>query len=373
MKIIIKKKEVIKSFMNVQGIVEKSGVVPILSNILLEAKDERINLYATNLKVSLIDECPAIVERDGSVALDAKKIFEIIKEAPEEEIFLEKNENNWVKIKCGKIVYSLAGSNPLEYPEKIKVKEKDPSIVKAKKIIEMIRKTIFATAEDESRGSIGGVLWETSGGKEGKIRMVATDAHRLSYIERKEEEGERIKGELNNIIIPKKGMLELKRLLEDFNGQTIRLWVEGGSLLIKKENTVLIIRLIEGEFPDYKKVISFQGINKIKIKTPRFLDALRRVSIILEERMPTIKIIFLPGTIAVMARGGETGEAREEIEVDYKGSEQELYLNLRYIWDSLNSLESENFFLETGGPKEPVKILSEKDDDYISIIMPMVF
>jgi len=373
MKLIIKKKEVVKSFANIQAVTEKSAVIPILSNMLLEAKSDKLKLYATNLKISLMDECPAVVEREGSVALDAKKIFEIIKEAPHDEIILEKSENNWVKITSEKVVYSLAGNNPKEYPERIQIKEKPPSRVVATKIIEMIKKTIFAAAEDESKGSLGGLLWEVVGGRERRLRIVATDAHRLSCVERKEEEGESINEELNNIIVPKKGMLELKRLLEDIEGQMVDLWTEGGNLLVKKEKTLMAIGLIEGEFPDYKRVLSFKGESRIGINAQKLLSAIRRVSIILEERIRTIKILLSPGTIKIVAHNAEIGDASEEVGVDYVGNEREICLNLRYILDSLNCLESEGVFLEVRGPNEPIKILPEKDKDHTLIIMPMVF
>jgi DNA polymerase-3 subunit beta len=374
MKIIIKRKEVLRSFLNIQGIVEKSGVIPILSNILLEAKDKKLSLYATNLKISFMDECLATVEQEGSVALDAKKIFEIIKEAPGDEIILEKKENNWVKISSGKIVYSLAGNSALEFPEKIKVKEKEPTKIKAIKLTEMIKKTIFAVAEGEDKGIMGGELWEVSADDGRKLKMVATDAHRLSCVERREEGGEIFKEGLNNIIVPQKGLQEIRRLLEDAGGQMVELWVEEGNLVIKKDKTLLAIRLMEGEFPDYKKVLSFQGSNKIRINTLRLMDALKRVSIItLEDRMRIIKIILSPQTALIAAHSSETGEAKEEIEIDNGGSEQEIYFNLKYIWDSLNCLESESFFLEIKGSKEPIKILPEKDSGHILIVMPMVF
>jgi DNA polymerase-3 subunit beta len=373
MKIILKTREVIRSFANIQGIVEKNNVIPILSNVLLEAKDSTLSLYATNLKVSFLDECPAIIEQEGSVALDSKKIFEIIKEAPGEDITLEKKENNRVKISSGKVVYSLAGNNPLEFPEKIKTREKEPSKITTTKLKEMIRKTLFAVAEDESKGGMGGILLEVIAGKERGLRMVATDAHRLSCIERKEDEGEEFKGDLHGIILPKKGVQELRKLLEETEGQIIGVWKEEGNLLIKKDRTILAIRLIEGEFPDYKRVLAFQGEDKIKLRTHQMLDALRRVSIVLEEKLRSIKILLSPGVMGVVACGGETGEAREDVEVEYGGGEREIYLNLRYIWDSLNCLDDEECLLEIRGAKEPVRILPEKDSKHILIVMPMVF
>jgi DNA polymerase-3 subunit beta len=373
MKIILKRKEVIRSFANIQGIVEKNNIIPILSNVLLEAKADILSLYATNLRVSFLDECPAITEKEGSIALDSKKIFEIIKESPGEDITIEKKENNRVKISSEKVVYTLAGNNPLEFPEKIKMREREPSKITTTKLNEMIRKTLFAVAEDESKGSMGGILWEVLDGKEKGLRMVATDAHRLSCIERREGEGEEFKKELHGVILPKKGVQELRKLLEEAGAQTIGVWKEEGNLLIKKDRTILAIRLIEGEVPDYKRVLAFQGEDKIKLRTLQTIDALRRVSIVLEEKLRSIKILLSPGAMGVVAYGGETGEAREDIEVEYNGSEREICLNLKYLWDSLNCLDDETFLLEIRGAKEPVRILPEKDSDHILVVMPMVF
>jgi len=373
MKVIINKKEVLKSFANMQSIVERNNIIPILSSLLMDAKEGRLFLYATNLKISLIDECSAVIEKEGTIALDAKRVYEIIKEAPNDEIVFEEKENTWVKISSGKIVYNLPGNNPQEYPERIKIKEKDPSIIMAPKLLEMVRKTAFAIAEDEGKGSIGALFWEIMDGEKKKLRLVATDAHRLSCIEREKGDKEQFTGDLHAILVPKKGVMELRKLLEDAGDEIIKIWKENENLLVKRDNTVLAIRLMEGEFPDYKKVLSFKGAHKIKLSTTALLDVLRRVSIVLEERLRIIKATLSAGVIRIVAHNSETGEAKEEMGVDYQGDEKEINLNLRYLWDSLNCLNDETFFLEMRGPTEPIRILPEKDVDHVLIVMPMVF
>ncbi|MGB9680770.1 MAG: DNA polymerase III subunit beta, partial [Minisyncoccia bacterium] len=329
-------------------------------------------LYSTNLRLSLLDVCPAMVEKEGVIAIDAKKISEIIKESPEEEIIIEEKEENRIKISSGNVVYNLPKSNHLDFPQKTITQPNSTSKIMATKLNEMIKKTIFAVAEDEGRGALGGILFEVINNKDRHLRLVATDAHRLSCIEKKEDKDEVFKDELRGIIIPRKGIQELRRLIEDIDDHIIDVWRAENIIFIKIEKTILSIQLIEGEFPEYKRVLSFCGEYKIKLSTKRVLESLKRVAVVLDDRFRYVKIALYEGKLIIGSYGSEAGEANEFIDVNYSGEKKEIYFNLRYLLDSFGCLE-DDVILEIKGAKDPVRILPEKDNKHILIVMPMVF
>jgi DNA polymerase III, beta subunit len=306
MKFKISYKKLLKALQKVQGIIERREIKPILSNILIKTGGEQIEISATNLEVSIKEFLEAEIFEKGSMVLDAKKVFEIIKEMPDKEIYFKKKENNWIEITTDNIFFNVVGMDVKEFPEVSFLEEEEFQEVNKKNIKEMIEKTIFAASNDETRVNLNGVFFEKII-KAGKnvIRMVATDGHRLSMID-KEIEGDSKKGILaiepleKGLLFPKKGLLELKKMLDDgLDNQNLFLLLKQNNGIFKKENMMLSIRVIDEEFPNYKQAIPEEIKNKAIINRIHFLNSLKRISVIAEERSKAINLFFGKNTLEV--------------------------------------------------------------------------
>lgn len=370
MKIYIYKKDILKSLKKIQAIAEKSSITPITSNVLMEAKKKTLVVSATNFEVGIILKQSAEVNREGKVVTDARKIYEIINEMPEEEIYIEKRDSGWVNISCGgKIIFNIVGLSDEEFPNieidsKIKFLE-----INAVNINELIKKTIYATSDDRTRDTLRGILVEKQ--KEG-LRMVATDGHRLSLADRmfSTDEEPVIK---RSVIIPQKGAREMKRLIEELDKEErIKIGLGEKSVVVKGEEETLVVRLIEGEFPNYKKVIPINNKNRMIVKTKDLIESLRRVSLVIEEDTKAIRLVVKPGILIISSKKTGLGDAREEIEIDYSGEDIEIGLNCKYVLDVLNTIEGEGVVFEMMDGKTPV-LIKEREGEYnASVIMPMM-
>jgi DNA polymerase-3 subunit beta len=378
MKFKISYKKLLKALQKVQGIIERREIKPILSNILIKTGGEQIEISATNLEVSIKEFLEAEIFEKGSMVLDAKKVFEIIKEMPDKEIYFKKKENNWIEITTDNIFFNVVGVDAKEFPEVSFLEEEEFQEVNKKNIKEMIEKTIFAASNDETRVNLNGVFFEKII-KAGKnvIRMVATDGHRLSMID-KEIEGDSKKGILaiepleKGLLFPKKGLLELKKMLDDgLDNQNLFLLLKQNNGIFKKENMMLSIRVIDEEFPNYKQAIPEEIKNKAIINRIHFLNSLKRISVIAEERSKAINLFFGKNTLEVFTINPVFGEGRETIPIVYEGENIKLGFNAGYLVDSINAIDGEEIVIKIKDKDSPVTITPLNDDEYTCVIMPM--
>jgi DNA polymerase-3 subunit beta len=349
-----------------QGIVERRNTMPILANVLIEARNGEIHLTATDLEVGIRGKLEGQVIRDGIVTVSAKKLYEIVREAPDETLQLKRLENEWVEIKSGKSMFKIVGLDAREFPQFPKFEGEKLSSLPAKVLREMIERTIFSVSNDETRYNLNGVFVEEA--KEGKVRMVATDGHRLALIER----GIGSFGLSKGVILPRKGLAELRRLLEGAEDGQVSVGFKENMGLVSKENVELFMRLIEGDFPDYNKVIPKDNPQLARIEQDDFLHALRRVSILSSERYKGIKMEFKNGKVSISASNPELGEAVEEIEIDYQGKALTVGFNARYLIDVLTVLgDGGNVELALKDDVSPSILRKGNDDGYLYVIMPM--
>ena len=348
-----------------QSIVERRNTMPILANVLIEARKNSIWVTATDLEVGVRGMLSGEVSQEGMVTLNAKKIYEIVREAPEETLSLKRLENDWVEIRSGKSVFKVVGMDAREFPQFPKFEEGKLSTIPGKVIREMIERTIFSVSTDETRHSLNGVFVEESNG--GKARMVATDGHRLAIIERKIGSLGLEKG----VIVPRKGVAELKKLLEEEEG-AVAIGFRENLWLVVKGNVELFMRLIDGDFPDYTKVIPKDNPNIVKIAREGLLRALRRVSILSSERYKGIKMELKEGRILISASNPDLGEAVEEIESSYQGKPLVIGFNARYLMDVLTILgTAEDIEIEFKDEVSPSIVRQTGDKEYLYVIMPM--
>jgi len=261
MKLKIKKEEILKGLQRIQGVVEKKNTMPILSNMLIIAEGSGVEIIATDLEIGLRGRYTAEVEEPGAVTVSAKKMYEIVRELPEEDIQIRVEDNNWVKIRSGHAHFKLVGLPKDEYPALPDVPEEGMIVIEGDTLRDMIKKTLYAVGENDARYVLNGLfvhMAQTKGGL--NIRMVGTDGHRLSMIDRviiathKEE----------SVIIPKKAMVELRRLLEEDAPKTeLRLGFSKNHALFKRDGLVMVSKLIDGNYPNYLQVVPSKSTKKV--------------------------------------------------------------------------------------------------------------
>src|SRR5919106_392521 len=349
-----------------QSIVERRNTMPILANVLIEAQKSEIRVTATDLEVGVRGDVDGEVIKEGTVTVNAKKLYEIIREVPNEQVQLKRLENDWVEIRSGKSVFKIVGMDAREFPQFPKIDNKDLSTTPASTIREMIERTLFSVSTDETRYSLNGVFIQE--GEGGKVRMVATDGHRLAFDERVLSSFGLSKG----VILPRKGLAELKKLLESSEDGVVSIGFRENMGLVIKDKVELFMRLIEGDFPDYTKVIPKGNPNIAKIEHHEFLQALRRVSILSSERYKGVKMEFSEDKVSVSANNPDLGEAGEDIEAEYKGKPVTIGFNARYLIDVLGVLEGDgDIDIELKDELSPSIIRKAGHEGYLYVLMPM--
>lgn len=368
MKIAIDKQNLLKILSRAQNIVEKRNTMPVLINVLLEASKNTLKIFATNLEVSLTTETEAEVSQPGKVAVSAKSLFDIIKELPEGKLELTKADNNWLRITQGKSVFNLVGISPDEYPVFPSHATKDFMEIEAATFKDMISKTIYSVSTDETRYHLNGVYFERPvANKKNSYLMVATDGHRLSIVNHM---GGNSSEPSEGVIIPRKGLSEIYKLLETAEGK-FKMAIEGAQLIVVQDSTTLMIRLIEGKYPNYKQLIPQNLGEKVKISREQLLSSLKRVSLLSNQKSKGVTLSFGNNLLEITSNNPELGDAREEIPVDYKGKTLKIGFNAKYIMDVLNSIGDEEINFDLKDQLSPGVMRPNADDAYTCVIMPM--
>lgn len=364
MKFTIDKPVFIKVLQRVQGIVEKRNTMPILANVLLEASKGRINVMATDLEVFIKDSAQANITEDGSLTVNARKIFEIVKELPGETIDVTSGKEDKITLKAGKARFSVMGLPSKDFPAFPAIDEAKLEAIQSADLKEMIDKTVFAVSTDETRYNINGFLLEK---EDSTIRMVATDGHRLALIEKTDSMAVENK---SSVLLPRKGVLEIRKVLDEKEGDFF-LAVLPKSAVMKKDTTVISIRLLEGEFPDYKKVIPRDNTNEAVADRITLLGALKRVSILSTDKIKGVKFSFSANKLTLSTSSPDLGDATEDIEIKYNNEDVEIAFNARYLMDMLESLTDEGVTITLKDALSPGIVRPLGVKDYTYIIMPM--
>lgn len=364
MHIEIEKDLLAKNLLLIQSIVEKKKTLPILANVLINTEEEHICLMATDLEISIQIQLKARIIKAGKTTLPAKKLFEIVREMPATNIDIETRENDWINIKSGKSEFNLAAIDPSEFPN---IKRETDEIIRSynpKELKNIIEKTINCISNDEKKFNLNGLYIHT---EEKMLHYVATDGHRLVCLK---EEFEYQKENLNaGIIIPKKGLLEIKKICENTEKE-LKMQIVNGKVIFDIANITLSIRLIDATFPNYRRVIPEKTETKAYINTQQLFEAIKRVSIISDEKNRTVNISLSQNNLEVFAKN-EYGNATEGLEVNYGLDERNSKFKANYLLDILNSIDCEQIelFLNSGG--KPSLIVPDKSDTYCAVLMPI--
>jgi DNA polymerase-3 subunit beta len=375
MEFTIEKSDLLKELNLIQGVVEKKNTIPILSNLLIASTgSDRISIIGTDLDVSLRTGAPAQVAQDGTIVVSARKLFDIVRSLPEAPIRFHQESNDWVTIECASSRFKIVGQAKEHFPTVAEWKEAQyriPSDV----LRTLVGRTIFAITQEESRYTLNGALFRMLGND---VRMVATDGHRLAYVERTgldlhvRSNGAKGNGEEIKALIPKKTLAELLRLAAETD-DLVEFAKDENHLFFRIGERVLISRMLSGQFPNYELVMPKDNDRVIKIDGDRFQSAIRRVALMADERSRAIKVVLSPERLEITSQSSEVGEAKETLQTDYAGPEMTIGFNAQYIADFLNVAgEGEvNFEFKDGQSQAQLRPVSTDEYDYRYVIMPM--
>ena len=369
MEIKVNRDSLFKSISKVQSIIEKRSNMPILSMILLTADEKSVNISATDLEISMQQKIDARVIVSGSITISGRKLFEILKESKSQEIYVKEKENNWIHISDDKTQYNLACMPAEEYP--VFVEPEDVSMVEMEcsVLTEMINKTIYAVTLEEAGYKLSGVYTEKFK-KEDKslLRMVSTDGHRLSLVDKDIDNLDNMIIE-KGVMVPKKGLMELNKLAVE--GEKISLGFKDNNCVAKNDNSLIVIRLLESKFPDYKEVISFELKNNISINRNDLLDGMKKMMILSSENSRGVQITLDNNNMELVSINPDLGDVKDNLEVDYSGERIELGFNSKYFVDVLQAMDSEKIVLGFLDNSSPCMIKGEDDKGFLGLIMPM--
>jgi DNA polymerase-3 subunit beta len=370
----IDKKEFLKGLSLIQGITGRKTTLPILSHSLIEVEKDSLFLTGTDLETGIREELPAKVHHKGKASVSAKKLYEVVRELPEETIQIQKKENHWITLQCGKSIFNIAGLDPDEFPSFPIYQEGNFSRISTHLLSEMIEKTIFTASNEESRYHLNGIFFQQmKRGEEEKIRMVATDGHRLSLIERG---CETIRGIEKGIIIPKKGVLEIKKILGDKKDEEewVEIYFDQTHGFLKMGKSLMVVRLIDGEFPEYEQVIPKENDKIVVMNKEKIYGCLKRVSTMASERVEGIKFSLKKDSLEFSSYNQDFGDAKEEVGVVYEGPPLEVGFNARYLMEALNAIPINEVLMElkdNGSPGLLKPKSSQEPPDQLYIVMPM--
>ncbi len=373
MKLTIQRSELLRGLGRIQAIVEKRNTMPILANVLLTARGKKdgegeLEFAATDLEIGIRGTHTANVEEEGTLTVSARKFYDITRELPEEPVHLTSQDAASLDIRCGRARFSLAGNEASEYPDLPELEPGKLVCLSAPVVSDMVERTMYAASLDESRYNLNGVFFEVDA-ESSNIRMVATDGHRLALVER--GGGENIEGLASGVIIPRKGLAELKRLVDEDDADEVMIGFDGNSALVRKGDVTLVMRLIEGEFPNYRQVIPKEIPITFNVPTDEVVRALRRVALLSAERSRAIKVSLSSGTLVVSATNPDLGEAQEELDIDYDGEDLEIGFNARYLLDAMNGIGAKETRIGLGGANAPAQLEPAEETTAIAVVMPM--
>ena len=368
MEIQIKKENIFPILSQVQGILEKRSTLPIFMNVLIEAKNkDQIQIYASDSELSFSADFPGIVKKQGSLVVNGKKLFEIVREFSPSFFKLSSEKNYKIKLEQDQSIFKIHGLNPEDFPSFPPLKQEKKQSLLVDNMLEVIDKTLYCVSLDESRYHLTGVFLEQI--TSSKYRFVATDGHRMSFIDIKGEQSEELK---TGIIIPRKGLQEVKKMLSQAqDGDKLEIYIEKPRLLVKFKNQTLSIRLIEGQYPDYKSLLPKHKGKEIIISTEDFLSSLKRISVLTSARFKGVNFTFKDNLLCIQFAHPEVGEASENLTCEYQGEELKIRFNSKYILDILQSLYEDKLRIILKDSQSPGLIQAEDKDNYTCLVMPM--
>ena len=370
MKVTVKKGDLLPVLAKIQGLTGRKTNLAITTSLLIKTADSGISISATDLETGFEGLYPAAVESDGLIAINARKFYEIVRDFPSEEIGLNEVENHWIEIGNEHVEYHIVGMNPDDFPEIPKVETLEFFNLDSQVLARMIERAVIVSgASDDKRAHIIGVFAERMVEGDSKIfRLVSTDGSRLSKVDYNfDSDAEFAAG--SGVMIPKKGLIEVNKFL-DSEG-SVQVGFKDNNLVIKKDAETLIIRLLEGTFPEYADIILKSEGHDIYLDRQLFLMMLKRMSILSSEDYKGVIFNFSDDQLVITSTNPDIGESKEDMGIEFNGDPITVMFNPRFFIDTLGVLDDEKILISIVNEEKPCLLQGEKDQTYLSVIMPM--
>ena len=363
-----------ESLLNNLRIVEKAslskGIQPVLSNILIEAKDNEVQFSATDLDLSVVTSTTAIIEKEGAVTLPAKKLSDIASRLPDKPVLFNIDlTSNVASITCGNAKFEVVGISASEFPPVIRksdIENKESFEIEVTPFVKGIKHTVYAAANYENRNIISGVFCSIDGTN---LEMAATDGNRLTRIIEiiKNDESKK-----KSFVIPSRTLQEVLRIVSLINDTVLDIYADNSRIIVKTNSVILSSRLLDGEYPPYKQLIPTSFAKEATVKREELINALERVSVMVNERTNIIKFTFNKDTLTLKADTPETGASEDVISIEFSDSEELIIaFNYKYVLDSLKIMESKNVKIGLGGSLSATIFKPDSQEDYLCLIMPI--
>jgi DNA polymerase-3 subunit beta len=367
MRITIEKNVLLEGVQRVQNVVDKKNTIPVLSNVLFESDTAAnlLNLTATNLEVGISTKLPITESTEGSITIPAQKIFEILRELPDNVVTLVVGENHWITLECANANFRLAGLPKTDFPELPMFSSQDVIGFPQPLLKDMISKTAFAVSHDESRYALTGLLFTVS---KDEVSMVATDGHRLAVS--KKPHNLDFGDTPVEVIVPLKAITEVKKLCEA--DEFISINLSDSQIAFRKDDTLIVSRLIDAQSPDYRQLIPAESRITVSLDKEVFNHAIRRVSLLCGDSK-LLKFSLAANELSLSANDPNLGEAKESLPVTYEGDDLAIGFNARYVLDFLSVANGENILLSLNDPLSPGLFTSDAEEDagFSCVVMPM--
>ncbi len=363
----IERTELVQALSVTLGVVERRNTMPILGNVLLQADDDHLSVSATDLEVHVKRRCTAKIKTKGAATVPARKLHELVRELPQGEVRIRSLDNEFVEVVSSRSRAKLVGLPANDFPSFPHAETKGALSLEiaGAALRRLIDQTLFAVSTDDTRAHLGGVLLQVRGGA---LCFVATDGHRLALCEQPLKQAMELE---KGIILPRKGLGELRKLIDDVE-DTVKLRLLGNAVKADAGHVEIMMRLIDGEFPNYEQVIPKSSKYTVTIARSELLAALRRVSVVASDRVRGVRFRLAPNLLEVSASSADFGEASEELEVPFDGEEMSVGFNARYLTEALSVLdESIRVQLSLSDDQSPGVLQTEDDDFFRYVVMPM--
>ena len=362
----------------VQGLTGRKTNLAITTNVLIKAKGSQITVIATDLETGFEGHYSASIKKEGIAAINARKLFEIVREFPDEVIRIHEVENYWIKIGRDKddgveekqLEFNIVGMNTEDFPDIPEIEEVNFFEIDSIALNKMIERTVIITASpDDKRAHFIGIYLEIIEKDDEKLlRMVSTDGSRLSTADNIYDKSYDIPID-KSILIPKKGINELTKFLD--TEKMVQIGVKDNNFIIKKDTEKIIIRLLEGDFPDYIDITTKKDVHIIKMDKNLFLKMLKRMSILSSDDYKGVIFSFQKDKLKIDSTNPEIGESKEDMIINYNGDDVEAMFNPRFFIETINVIDDEKILLSISSGEKPCLIEAENDKTYLSVIMPM--
>ena len=372
MKFTIDKSALLSALQHVHSVVERRNTIPILSNVLIEAKEDGVYLTATDMDIAVIEKIDlkkSEVMQLGTITTSAQMLYDIVRKLPDNisvELLSEKNDRLGIKASTSSFALNCLPSE--DFPS-IAQEEFNHSLnIDASEMIRLIDKTSFAMSLEETRYYLNGIyLHAVKDSTNDKLRTVSTDGHRLSRVDMNMPEGVQ---EIPGVIIPRKTIMEIRKLLEDHT-DNINLSLSDNKIQISFSNVILTSKLLDGTFPDYSRVIPEQNDKTITISNQLLSEAVDRVSTVSTDKTRAIKININKGNLVISATNPDKGSASESLEVKYDGEEVEIGFNSKYVLDVARQIKGKDIIIKLSDSVSPTLVYDKEDEDVLFVLMPM--